>query len=60
MDKYKKLNEKCPKSCWQNCEYSTECLTKLNTYDDDDWVNGQIDMLIPFLKNILSAIPDNI
>ena len=33
MNRFIRLNKDCPKGCWQNCEYSSECLPKLTGID---------------------------
>ena len=51
---------KCPNGCWQNCEHGTECLAKARgsqPNDLNDWVNDKIEILIPYLKRIITAIP---
>ena len=45
----------CPKGCWQNCEYSTECFAEAKDNQAQyGWINTQLEKIVPYLKSILS------
>ena len=50
MNRLIKLNKDCPKGCWQNCEYSSECLAQARN-------SHPVKSIVSFGRLILGRLP---